>query len=355
MLKKENIIELLKKVNYPGFSRDLVDFGMVRDVEQSSEGWIIRLNIVTDDKEKLETVRKNVVKVLTDQHEKVAHVFIDTNRSGETIKKAPAQDDNKNPFEDQKRFEYAEKVIAVASGKGGVGKSTVAANLAMALSKQGKSVGLLDLDIYGPSLPTLFGVVQPPKVESEHVIYPAEKYGLQLMSFGFFVEQDSPVIWRGPLVMRLVTQFLNDVVWKPMDYLILDLPPGTGDVQLSLVQQIALDGVLIVTTPQDLALADVKRGANMFTKVDAPVLGIIENMSFFVCPHCGKESHIFSKGGGDRESRRLNVPLLGQIPLTEELMNASDTGCPIVESAPESESALAFGKVATSLLELLLI
>jgi len=353
-LNKENIIELLKQVNYPGFSRNLVDFGMVKDVEKTGEGWIIRLNIVTEDEEKLETVRKNVEKILTDHHERVAHILIDTKKSGEKIKKAPSPDDNKNPFEDQKRFEYADNVIAVASGKGGVGKSTVAANLAMALSKQGKSVGLLDLDIYGPSMPTLFGVVQPPKVESEHVIYPAEKYGLQLMSFGFFVEQDSPVIWRGPLVMKLVTQFLNDVVWKPMDFLILDLPPGTGDVQLSLVQQIALDGVLIVTTPQDLALADVKRGANMFTKVNAPVLGIIENMSYFVCPHCGKESHIFSKGGGDRESRRLNVPLLGKIPLTEDLMNASDTGCPIVESAPESESAQAFGEIATSLQKLLL-
>jgi len=353
-LNKENIIELLKQINYPGFSRNLVDFGMVREVEKTGEGWIIRLNIVTEDEAIIEAVRKSVEQVLTDHNEKVAHVLIDTKKSGEKINKTTSREENKNPFEDQKRFEYADFVVAVASGKGGVGKSTVAANLAMALSKQGKSVGLLDLDIYGPSMPTLFGVIQPPKVESEHVIYPAEKFGIQLMSFGFFIEQDSPVIWRGPLVMKLVTQFLNDVVWKPMDILILDLPPGTGDVQLSLVQQIALDGVLIVTTPQDLALADVKRGANMFTKVNAPVLGIIENMSYFVCPHCGKESFVFSKGGGDRESRRLNVPLMGKIPLTEDLMNASDTGCPIVESAPDSESALAFGEIATSLLEKLL-
>ncbi|MCD6233971.1 MAG: Mrp/NBP35 family ATP-binding protein [Candidatus Marinimicrobia bacterium] len=352
-MNKEQVMDILKTVNYPGFTRNLVDFGMVRDIEKSSEGWIIRLNVVSKDEKKLDTLRKQVIESLAKKGEKTAHVLIDTKPAQIKGQKPSGQAKDKNPFDDQKRFEYADHVIAVASGKGGVGKSTIAANLAMAMAKQGKSVGLMDLDVYGPSVPTLFGVVQPPRVEDEHTIYPAEKYGIQIMSFGFFIEQDSPVIWRGPLVMKLVTQFLNDVVWKPMDFLILDLPPGTGDVQLSLVQQLKLDGAVIVTTPQDLALADVKRGANMFGKVNTPVLGIVENMSYFVCPHCGKESYIFSKGGGDRESRRLNVPLLGRIPLTEDVMNASDTGCPIVESAPDSEPAKNFSGIATSLIKML--
>ncbi|HAE88051.1 TPA: hypothetical protein DCG86_08525 [Candidatus Marinimicrobia bacterium] len=352
-MNKEEIFDILKTVSYPGFSRNLVDFGMVRDVEKGPEGWIIRLNVVSKDEQKLETLREEIIEAITEKGEKVAHVLIDTKPAQVKGQKTAGAAKDKNPFEDQKRFEYADHVIAVASGKGGVGKSTIAANLAMALSKQGKSVGLMDLDVYGPSVPTLFGVVNPPRVEDEHTIYPAEKYGIQIMSFGFFLEQDSPVIWRGPLVMKLVTQLLNDVVWKPMDFLILDLPPGTGDVQLSLVQQLKLDGAVIVTTPQDLALADVKRGANMFEKVNTPVLGIVENMSYFVCPHCGKESYIFSKGGGDRESRRLNVPLLGRIPLTEDVMNASDTGCPIVESAPDSEPAKNFSEIATSLTKML--
>ncbi len=352
-MNKEQIFDILKTVTYPGFSRNLVDFGMVREVEKGPEGWIIRLNIISEDTRKLETVRKLVTDALADKDEKTAHILIDTKPAEIKVKKPAGAEKNKNPFEDQKRFEYADHVIAVASGKGGVGKSTIAANLAMALAKQGKSVGLMDLDVYGPSVPTLFGVINPPRVEDEHTIYPAEKYGIQIMSFGFFLEPDSPVIWRGPLVMKLVTQFLNDVVWKPMDFLILDLPPGTGDVQLSLVQQLKLDGAVIVTTPQDLALADVKRGANMFGKVNTPVLGIVENMSYFMCPHCGKESHVFSKGGGDRESRRLNVPLLGRIPLTEDVMTASDTGCPIVESAPDSAPAKIFGDIATSLIKML--
>ncbi len=353
-MNKEQIIDILKTVTYPGFSRNIVDFGMVRDVEKGPEGWIIRLNVVSKDEQKLETLREEIIEAITEKGEKAAHVLIDTKPAQVKGQKTAGAAKDKNPFEDQKRFEYADHVIAVASGKGGVGKSTIAANLAMALAKQGKSVGLMDLDVYGPSVPTLFGGVQPPRVEDEHTIYPAEKYGIQIMSFGFFIEQDSPVIWRGPLVMKLVTQFLNDVVWKPMDYLILDLPPGTGDVQLSLVQQVKLDGAIIVTTPQDLALADVKRGANMFSKVNTPVLGIVENMSYFVCPHCGKESYIFSQGGGERESRRLNVPLLGRIPLTEDVMTASDTGCPIVESAPKSPPAKAFGEIATTLEKMLL-
>ncbi|MDD3806427.1 MAG: Mrp/NBP35 family ATP-binding protein, partial [Candidatus Marinimicrobia bacterium] len=211
--------------------------------------------------------------------------------------------------------------------------------------------GLLDLDVYGPSIPTLFGVTHVPQSDDDHTIYPAEKYGIQVLSLGFFIEQDSPVIWRGPLVMKLVTQFLNDVVWKPMDILVIDLPPGTGDVQLSLVQQLKLDGAIIITTPQDLALADVKRSANMFGKVNTPILGIIENMSYFKCPSCGKESYIFGKGGGERESQRLNVPLLGRLPLDESIMMASDTGCPIVESLADSPSAKIFGEIATSLIK----
>lgn len=259
--------------------------------------------------------------------------------------------DNKNPFEAQKKPVFADKVIAVASGKGGVGKSTVACNLALALKQRGYSAGLLDLDLYGPSIPMMFGQHKPTESVSQEGILPALKFGIQLMSLGFFLDSNSAVIWRGPLVMRAVEQLLTQVVWKKMDYLIIDLPPGTGDIQLSLVQKIALSGAIIVTTPQDLALADVKRGINMFEKVNVPIVGIVENMSYFLCPNCGHQSFVFGQNGGSRESERSGVPLLGEIPLNENIMSAADTGCPIVESKPGGEESVAYFNIADKVIE----
>lgn len=258
--------------------------------------------------------------------------------------------ENKNPFDGQKKVTYAKNVIAIASGKGGVGKSTVAANLAISLKKKGYSVGLLDLDLYGPSIPIMFGHHKPTESVSEEGILPALKFGIQLMSLGFFLDSRAAVIWRGPLVMRAVGQLLNDVLWKTMDYLIIDLPPGTGDIQLSLVQKISLTGAVIVTTPQDLALADVKRGISMFEKVNVPIVGIVENMSYFLCPNCQHKSYVFGQNGGLKESERSNVTFLGEIPLNEDIMSATDTGCPIVESKPGSEESKYYLDIADNVI-----
>lgn len=254
--------------------------------------------------------------------------------------------EHKNPFDAQKKPVYADYIIAVASGKGGVGKSTLAANLAMSIKHKGYSTGLLDLDLYGPSVPMMFGQHKPTESVSEDGILPAQKFGIQLMSLGFFLESNVAVIWRGPLVTRAVDQLLNQVVWKKMNYLIIDLPPGTGDIQLSLVQKIALTGAIIVTTPQDLALADVKRGINMFEKVNVPIIGVVENMSYFICPECGHKSYIFGQNGGLRESEHSGVPFLGEIPLNEDIMTASDTGCPLVESKPDSKESACYHHIA---------
>jgi ATP-binding protein involved in chromosome partitioning len=259
--------------------------------------------------------------------------------------------ENQNPFDLQKKLRHADHVIAIASGKGGVGKSTVAANLALSLKEKGFSVGLLDLDLYGPSVPMMFGQHKPTESVSEQGILPAEKYGIQIMSLGFFLDSNAAIIWRGPIVMKAVDQLLNDVWWKKMDYLIIDLPPGTGDIQLSLVQKITLSGAVIVTTPQDLALADVKRGINMFEKVNVPILGIIENMSYFQCPECGHKSYIFGQNGGMKESERSKVDFLGEIPLNEDIMSAADTGAPIVESKPKSPESKYYLDIADKLVE----
>jgi ATP-binding protein involved in chromosome partitioning len=243
------------------------------------------------------------------------------------------------------------QVIAVASAKGGVGKSTVAANLALALSLEGLRVGLLDADVYGPSLPLLFGTHGPVEVTHDQRLAPVEKFGLQLMSVGFFVEERAPVIWRGPVVMSLVRQFLRDVAWNDLDFLVVDLPPGTGDAPLSLLQLVPIAGGVIVTTPQTVAVADVERGIAMFQRVRAPVLGIVENMATYVCPHCGAEEHVFGEGGGDWLQEKFGVPVLARLPLVPELREASDTGEPLPLRAPDHPAGKAFRALARAVLE----
>jgi ATP-binding protein involved in chromosome partitioning len=237
-------------------------------------------------------------------------------------------------------------IIAVASGKGGVGKSTVAANLAVALQTNGADVGLLDADIYGPSVPTMFGINEKPKATAEQKIIPLEKYGIKLMSIGFLLEEDNPVIWRGPLVAQLLQQFLRNVEWGELDYLVIDLPPGTGDAQLTIVQTIPLSGAVIVTTPQDIALIDASRGLQMFNKVNVPVLGIIENMSYFLCPNCGHRTDIFSYGGGRKTAERLKVQFLGEIPIDASIREASDSGKPIVIAEPGAPQSRSFMEIS---------
>src|SRR6201994_1691391 len=236
-------------------------------------------------------------------------------------------------------------IIAVASGKGGVGKSTVAVNLALGLSRLGLKVGLLDADIYGPSLPRLLDIRQKPETDGKK-IKPIEKYGLKTMSIGFLVKGDEAMIWRGPMVQSALTQMLNDVSWAPLDVLVLDMPPGTGDAQLTISQRAPLRGAVIVSTPQDIALIDARKGIAMFEKTKVPVLGIVENMSTFVCPNCGHESHIFGHGGARAEARKMGVPFLGEIPLVPLIRQTSDAGKPIVVEAPDSAEAEAFRAVA---------
>jgi ATP-binding protein involved in chromosome partitioning len=236
-------------------------------------------------------------------------------------------------------------IIAVSSGKGGVGKSTVAVNLAVALARAGARVGIMDADIYGPNVPRMLGVNAPPPVVNEKII-PLEAHGVKVMSLGFLIERDQPAIWRGPIVMKIVTQFLKDVQWGELQYLIVDMPPGTGDAQLSLVQATQVRGAIIVTTPQEVATGDALRGAKMFMRVGVPVLGIVENMSWFECPHCGKPSALFGSGGGRRLADELEIPLLGEIPLYPRVMEGGDRGAPIVVAEPDSSAARAIASVA---------
>ena len=351
-MNNKEVLGLLKTIQYPGFSRDIVSFGMVGDIKILNDKIDVILNISTQNDEK-----KNEVKVAIQN--KLSTYFNDINIQ---IKSNPVEVQNSNPAQTNQPHSVLEGVnhiIAVASGKGGVGKSTISANLASALVNEGKKVGLLDLDIYGPSLPITFGVNEQPQMTQSKKLIPIEKNGIKLMSFGFISGNDTPVIWRGPLVARMTEQFFRDVEWGKLDYLILDLPPGTGDIQLTLTQKLQITGALIVTTPQDIALADVRKGADMFKKVNTPVIGVVENMSGLILKgeignqvsfitindekikveKDGKFSHkvdLFKSGGGVEESERLGVPLLGKIPISKNITDSTDDGIPISKSNPNS-------------------
>ena len=249
-------------------------------------------------------------------------------------------------------YPHLGNIVAISSGKGGVGKSTVASNLAIALAKQGARVGLMDADIYGPNIPRMMGVNAPPPVENEKII-PLQAHGVKIMSLGFMIERDQPAIWRGPIIMKIITQFLRDVQWGELDYFLVDMPPGTGDAQLSLVQATLVHGAIIVTTPQEVASGDALRGAKMFERVAVPVLGIVENMSYFICPHCSHKHRIFGSGGGQRLADELNVPLLAEIPFFPAVLTGGDIGEPIVVTEPQAPAAQALFDLAGRLSGLL--
>ena len=337
-INQEAINAKLATVKYPGFSRDIVSFGLIKGIEISGSDVSVKMALATSDprvpqaiKEESEAALASIagigkVRVLIDIH-------------------APAQAAQAGAT----AIEGVKNVIAVASGKGGVGKSTVAANLALALAKQGAKVGLCDCDMYGPSVSLMFGVRERPMADEQEQILPIEQYSLKLMSMGFLLEDSSPAILRGPMVTRYTQQFLRQVAWGELDYLILDLPPGTGDIQLTIVQTVALAGAVIVTTPQEVALIDARKAASMFERVNVPVLGIIENMSYFLCPSDQTRYDIFGAGGGEREAARLKVPLLGQLPIDIATRESGDRGKPIVVADPENPVALEYQKIASAI------
>lgn len=338
--------EALKTVKFPGMSRDIVSFGFVHTVKACAGVVSVDLQMSTHNPAAAEKVREEAERVLRALPEvQEARVNVNVTKPPtreESAQKAIAQDSSLIPD--------VHHVVAVASGKGGVGKSTVAANLAVALAQLGYKVGLLDSDIYGPSVPMMLGINEKPRVVGNRIL-PFEKYGLRVMSLGFILEEDTPVIWRGPMVMRAIEQMLGDVEWGELDYMILDLPPGTGDAQLTVTQRIPLAGAVIVTTPQDVALIDARKGLAMFRKVNVPVIGIVENMSTFVCPHCGHETDIFKKGGGHRTADLLGTAFLGSIPLDAQIVLGGDAGVPIVVAEPKGRHAEAFRHVAEAVVQ----
>ncbi len=343
----DEIREKLKEVKYPGFSRDIVSFGIVKEIDVDATRTQVRLAIVTDNRDVALEIVQNVELVLGGvEGLPPLDLVVEKPQAGEQAAAA-----EKQPERGPKGVPGVARIIAVASGKGGVGKSTVAANLAVALAKAGNRVGLLDADIYGPSVPTMFGLAEDERAGSDEEgrLIPIERHGVRLVSMGMFVSDGAPLIWRGPMLTKALSQFTWDVAWGELDYLLIDLPPGTGDVQMTVTMQIALDGGVIVTTPQDVALADVERGVEMFQRVNAPVLGVVENMSFHVCSGCGREAHIFGDGGGKRMAEKFGLPFLGAIPLLRGIRENSDAGVPTVVSEPDGDAAQAFLSVAERL------
>jgi ATP-binding protein involved in chromosome partitioning len=336
-ISEDQVRDALRSVRYPGFSRDIVSFGLVKNVQIDDGAVRVQLALATNDPNVPATIKNDAEKILRALNGvRAATVLIDIHAppggAGATV--GPA------------RLPGIKHVIAVASGKGGVGKSTVAANLAVALEQSKARVGLCDCDIYGPSISLMFGTRDRPSATDENKIIPIEQYNLKLMSMGFLLDDTSPAILRGPMVTRYTQQFLRQVDWGELDFLVLDLPPGTGDIQLTIVQTVALSGAIIVTTPQEVALIDARKAATMFEKVNVPVLGLIENMSYFVSPSDQKRYDIFGSGGGAREAKRLRVPLLGQIPIDIATQEAGDRGEPIVSQDRQSPVAVEFIKVA---------
>ena len=341
---EEEVKEALSTVRYPGFSRDIISFGLVKSIEIEEGEVRVQLAIATNDPSVPATIKREAETALS---------ALDGVRSAKVLIDIQAPPAGAGTGVGATRIPGIKHVVGIASGKGGVGKSTIAANLAVALQKSGARVGLCDCDIYGPSIALMFGSRERPMATDENKIIPIEQYGLKLMSMGFLLDDTSPAILRGPMVTRYTQQFLRQVEWGELDYLVLDFPPGTGDIQLTIVQTVALAGAIIVTTPQEVALIDARKAGTMFEKVNVPVLGLIENMSYFICPGDGHRYDIFGSGGGEREAKRLRVPLLGQIPIDIPTREAGDRGMPVVGEEKQSPVAQEFTRMAARLREML--
>ncbi|MEA2626841.1 MAG: ATP-binding protein involved in chromosome partitioning [Candidatus Binatota bacterium] len=328
----------LEQVAFPGFHHSIVRYGLVGDVRVAGGDVTVALLPASRRPEVREELRRRV----TDAVRGISGVTAVNVVEPEEAKPAGGPPSQGEPIVGVRR------ILAVSSCKGGVGKSTVAVNLALALKERGAKVGLLDADIYGPSVPMMMGVDARPRMASGKV-EPIDRYGVSLMSMGFFLDDKSPVIWRGPMVMGAIRQFLRDVEWGELDDLIVDMPPGTGDAALTLAQQVPLSGAVIVTTPQEVALQDVERGIAMFRQVSVPVLGVVENMAYYVCPECGEREDVFGSGGGDELSRLFRVPVLAQLPLVPEVRQGGDDGRPIVVSNPDHPVSQAFRELARAI------
>jgi len=342
-IAKDDILHALDGVQDPAKGGSLVALAMVSGV--ASKGGHVQFAIEIDPgrAKAFEVVRRQAEAAVAALPGVLSVTAILTAEAKRPAAEAPAATDGRRAA---KGVAGVKHIVAVASGKGGVGKSTTAVNLALALKSLGLNVGMLDADVYGPSLPRMLGISGRPTSDDGKTLKPMENFGLKAMSIGFLVAEDQPIVWRGPMVMGALQQMLNDVEWGALDVLVVDMPPGTGDAQLSMAQNVPLAGAVIVSTPQDIALLDARKGLNMFRKVDVPVLGIVENMSYYCCPNCGHEAHIFGHGGAKAEAQKLGTPFLGEVPLDIEIRETSDAGTPIVVSHADSPHAQAYLSIA---------
>ncbi len=344
MLTQEVIADALKAVKYPGYSRDIISFGLVKQIAANNGAVSLTLQLTSANPQLAQQLKEECEKVLRSLPE-VQKVHVEVKMpAGQPATAAGAQ----SPWSQQSKLPGINRVVAVASGKGGVGKSTCSVNLACALQQTGAVVGLLDCDIYGPTVPLMMGIRERPTLTEQQKMIPPSNYGVKLMSMGFLLDGDAPVIWRGPMIMKTIQQFFHAVEWGQLDYLLVDLPPGTGDAQLSLCQTVPLDGGVIVTTPQEASLGVVRKGIAMFEKVNVPILGIIENMSYYITP-TGDRVEIFGHGGGHAEAERQKIPFLGEIPIYLDIRIGGDQGVPVVVSSPTKPSGQAFIQIAEGL------
>jgi len=342
MLTKESVLNALSKVNDPDLHKDLVTLGMIKEININGENVSVTVELTTPACPLKERIEQDCVNAIKKENPSAGKISITMNANVQHSK-------NQRMSE---ILPYVKNTIAVASGKGGVGKSTVAVNLAVALALEGAKVGLIDADIYGPSIPMMLGINGKPKIFQDTAtakMVPLENFGVKVMSIGFLIDEDAPVIWRGPMASGAIKQFMSDVHWDELDYLFFDLPPGTGDIQLTLVQTIPLSGAVVVTTPQDVSIIDVKKALKMFQRVNVPILGIVENMSYFITPDTGKRYDIFGTGGGKKLAEELLVPLLGSIPINQETREGGDKGKPIVFNKPDSEQSKKFLEISRNM------